>query len=73
VEHTPTVLVTVARQSNARTCASLVLECARERVTWSGARGTSRLLRGMTVRAGRPLGPTERSKTCSPVFTATAI
>jgi len=73
VEHTPTVLVTVARQSNARTCASLVLECARERVVWSGARGTSRLLRGMRVRAGRPLGHTERSKTCSPVFTATAI
>jgi hypothetical protein len=65
VEHTPTVLVTVARQSNARTCASLVLECARERVAWSGASGTSRLLRGMSVRA--------RSKTCSPVFTATAI
>ena len=65
VEHTPTVLVTVARQSNARTCASLVLECACERVTWSGARGTSQLLRGMTVRA--------RSKTCSPVFTAVAI
>ena len=65
VEHTPTVLVTVARQSNARTCASLVLECARERVTWSGARGTSQLLRGMRVRT--------RSKTCSPVFTATAI
>ena len=73
VEHTPTVLVTVARQSNARTCASLVLECARERVVWSGARGTSRLLRGMRVRAGRPLGHTERSKTCSPVFTAVAI
>jgi hypothetical protein len=73
VEHTPTVLVTVARQSNARTCASLVLECARERVTWSGTRGTSQLLRGMRVRTGRPLGPTERSKTCSPVFTATAI
>ena len=69
VEHTPTVLVTVARQSNARTCASLVLECARERVAWSGARGTSRLLRGIGVRARS----TERSKTCSPVFTATAI
>jgi recombination protein RecA len=69
VEHTPTVLVTVARQSNAKTCASLVLECARERVVWSGARGTSRLLRGMRVRAAS----TERSKTCSPVFTAAAI
>ena len=77
VEHTPTVLVTVARQSNAKTCASLVLECARERVAWSGPegtpRGTSQLLRGMRVRTGRPLGPTQRSKTCSPVFTATAI
>jgi len=76
VEHTPTVLVTVARQSNARTCASLVLECARERVVWSGPegtpRGTSRLLRGMRVRA-ESTASTERSKTCSPVFTATAI
>jgi hypothetical protein len=63
------VLVTVARQSNAKTCASLMLECARERVTWSGARGTSQLLRGMRVRATS----TERSKTCSPVFTAVAI
>jgi hypothetical protein len=63
------VLVTVARQSNAKTCASLVLECARERVTWSGARGASQLLRGMRVRATS----TARSKTCSPVFTATAI
>jgi len=76
VEHTPTVLVTVARQSNARTCASLVLECARERVTWSGARGASRLLRGMRVRAastGDKIAGATRSKTCSPVFTATAI
>jgi len=69
VEHTPTVLVTVARQSNAKTCASLVLECARERVVWSGTRGTSQLLRGMRVRAAS----TERSKTCSPVFTVVAI
>jgi len=73
VEHTPTVLVTVARQSNARTCASLMLECARERVAWSGAAasgpGTSRLLRGIRVRAKS----THRSEACSPVFTARAI
>ena len=31
VEHTPTVLMAVARQSNAKTCASLMLECARRR------------------------------------------
>ena len=50
VENTPTVLVAVARQSNAKTCASLVLECACDRVTWSG--GTP-LLRGMRVRVAR--------------------
>src|SRR4029077_18668758 len=31
IENTPAVLVAVARQSNAKTCASLMLECARER------------------------------------------
>src|SRR6266567_6579271 len=46
VEHTPTVLVTIARQANAKTCASLVIECVRERAHWSGARSISRLLRG---------------------------
>jgi replicative DNA helicase len=51
VEHTPTVLVTVARQSNAGTCASLVLECVRERADWSGAPGSSRLLRGLVGHA----------------------
>jgi len=50
VEHTPTVLVTVARQSNAKTCASLMLECERERVAW---RGGVRLLRGIRVRVAR--------------------
>ncbi|HEY1343248.1 MAG TPA: hypothetical protein VGF59_37360 [Bryobacteraceae bacterium] len=54
VENTPTVLVTVARQSNAKTCASLMLECARERAAWSGARGQgSRLLRGIRVQVTR--------------------
>jgi len=69
VEHTPSVLVTVGRQSYAKTCASLMLECWREREAWSGARGASRLLRGIGVRATS----TNRSKACSPVFTATAI
>ncbi len=66
VEHTPTVLVAVERQSNARTCASLVLECKRERIAWSGE---TRLLRAMEVR----VACTHRSKGCSPVFTAKAI
>jgi recombination protein RecA len=64
VEHTPTVLLSVSRQSNAKTCASLTLECRRERAAWSG-----NLLRGIRVR----VTSTERSKACSPVFTATAI
>jgi recombination protein RecA len=69
VEHTPAVLVTVGRQSYAKTCASLMLECRREREAWSGVRGASRLLRGIAVRSTS----TNRSETCSPVFTATAI
>jgi hypothetical protein len=69
VEHTPTVLVAVARQANAKTCASLLLECGRQREVWSGARHASRLLRGIEVRATS----TQRRKLCSPVFTATAI
>ena len=50
VENTPTVLVTVALQSNAKTCASLMLECSREGVMWSGG---APLLRGMRVRVAR--------------------
>jgi hypothetical protein len=70
VEHTPTVLVSVARYSNAKTCASLQMECVRESAQWSGASdGASRLLRGMRVRATT----IHRSKACSPVFTAQAI
>jgi hypothetical protein len=69
VEHTPTVLVSLARQSNARTCASLVIECGRNATTWSGARSVSRLLRGFEVRAQSTHG----RKQCTPVFTARAI
>jgi hypothetical protein len=68
VENTPTVLVTLARQSHAKTCASLMLECRRERTMWSGNR-PGRLFRGMQVRATA----TERRKACTPVFTARAI
>jgi hypothetical protein len=50
VEHTPTVLIALARQPNAKTCASLMLECVRERIAWSGE---VRLLRGIRVRVAR--------------------
>ena len=53
IEHTPTVLLAVARQPNAKTCASLILECRRERAAWSGAAGRGRLLRGIRVRVAR--------------------
>jgi recombination protein RecA len=69
VENTPTVLVSLARQPNAKTCASLVLECGRTRAHWSGVRGVSRLLRGIDVRARS----TKRRTECSPVYTAKAI
>jgi hypothetical protein len=68
VEHTPTILLALARRSNAKTCASLAIECRRERVLWSGTH-PGRLLRGICTRATS----TERSKACSPVFTARAI
>ena len=68
VENTPSVLVAVARQPNAKTCASLILECRRERARWSGA-APGRLLRDIEVRASS----TERSRACSHVFTARAI
>jgi hypothetical protein len=69
VENTPTVLIAVARQPNAKTCASLLLECRRENVAWSGAAAPARLLRGVQVR----VNSTDRRKACSPVFTAKAI
>jgi recombination protein RecA len=69
VENTPTVLVSLTRQSNAKTCATLQLECRRERVSWSGAPAPARLLRKVAVR----VASTHRSKVCTPVFTAKAI
>jgi len=68
VENRPTVFLALARQSNARTCATLTIECARERAEWSGS-PPGRLFRGIRVRATS----TERRKACSPVFTAQAI
>jgi hypothetical protein len=65
----PTVLLSLARQSNAKTCASMVIECGRKAEIWSGAHSVSRLLRGFEVRATS----TQRRKQCSPVFTARAI
>ena len=69
VEHTPTVLVSIAKQANARTCASLVIECRRGKAGWSGARGVSRLLRGVRFEARA----VERRKECTPVYMAKAI
>jgi recombination protein RecA len=69
VEHTPTVLVSVAQLSNAKTCAALQIECRRERAAWTGGIAPARLLRSVAIRATS----TEKRKTCSPVFTAKAI
>ena len=69
VENTPSILISLARQSNAKTCASLVIECGRTRAHWSGTRGVSRLLRNAEICARS----TKRRIQCSPVFTAKAI
>ncbi len=56
VENTPTVLLALARQSNAKTCASLTLECRPEagvRVVPFSGRGPGRLLRGLRVQVTR--------------------
>jgi hypothetical protein len=68
VENTPTVFLALARQQNARTCASLTIECARQRAVWSGKR-PGRLFRGIESRATA----TKRRKACTPVYTAKAI
>jgi len=69
VEPTSTVLISVSQEPNARTCASLVLECARKGAGWSGNRGVSRLLRTIESCART----TYRRKQCLPVFTARVI
>ena len=59
VENTPTALVVVERAPLARACATRALECARDRMQWSGAPGCSQLLLGVTFAAERrkPLRP----------------
>lgn len=54
VEHTPTVLIALALQPNARTCASLLVECRRESAVWSGAGGALGVPTGGT--SGLPTG-----------------
>ncbi|HUP03913.1 MAG TPA: hypothetical protein VMU19_07990 [Bryobacteraceae bacterium] len=51
VEYTPTVLLAVSRRPNAKTCASLTLECVREDLEWSG-KAQGRLLRKSRTRVG---------------------
>jgi len=59
VENTQTALVVIERTPLARACAALAVECARNRIQWSGAPGCSQLLRGVTFAAERrkPLRP----------------
>jgi len=75
VEHTPTVLLALARRPNAKTCASLLLECARESVDWGGPPGLpscSALLRGMRVHVERrkPVAGGTGDRFLSPVFSS---
>jgi len=48
VEHTPTALVAVEQEANAKSCASLILESRREGALWRGA-----LFRGFRVKVER--------------------
>jgi hypothetical protein len=49
VEHTDTALVVLERESNAKTCASLVLEMRPGEVTWTRAGDGSALLSGLSA------------------------
>jgi hypothetical protein len=51
VEHTPIALVALGLEPNAKTCASLVVECARQNAAWSGARRISRMFDGIAIEA----------------------
>jgi hypothetical protein len=53
VEHTPTALVALGLEANAKTCASLLVECARKDASWSGARRASRMFDGIAVEFAR--------------------
>jgi recombination protein RecA len=62
VEHTPTALIVVGRESYV-SCAALKLEMRRQGVDWSGAPGCSQLLRGVRWQM-------ERRKPVRPVMAA---
>jgi hypothetical protein len=66
IENTPSVLVAVSREANAKTCASLLLECGREQTTW---RGAVPLLRSMRVRIER----TKPARALTAAFEAAAL
>jgi hypothetical protein len=53
VEHAPTALVALGFESNAKTCASLLVECARKDAAWSGARRVSRRFDGIAIEVAR--------------------
>lgn len=53
VENTPTALIALGVEPNAKTCASLVVECARRQAKWSGAPKVSRMLDGIGIEAVR--------------------
>ncbi len=69
VENTPTALVVVELAPHARACSTLAIECARNRIQWSGAPGCSQLLRGaaFTTERRKPLS------TASVTFEAHAL
>ncbi len=54
IENTPSVLVVVEREHTVKSCAALTVAMRRESIQWSGARGCSRLLRGMRLEARKP-------------------
>lgn len=53
VENTPTALIALGLEPNARTCASLLIECARQGAEWSGAPRISRMFDGIAIEAAR--------------------
>jgi recombination protein RecA len=53
VEHTPTALVALGLEPNAKTCASLLVECARQSAAWSGTQRVSRMLDCMSIQVAR--------------------
>lgn len=52
IEHTPTVLLVLAQEPQAKSCSSLILEARSEKFAWSGSQGVpwTHLLRGASHR-----------------------